>query len=83
MDEYILQRLQTLVGRRFVYQGHTCTVIELLDRENSLILRRVDEEMTIQGNQFGEATRRVHACHTIMVFDEHETLNPLIEHWLD
>ena len=77
MNEEILQQVRALVGRRLVYHGHTCTVIEWLERENALILRREDDEMSIQGNQFGEATRRVHACHTIVA------LNPLIEHWLD
>jgi len=83
METELLQQLRTLVGRTLVYSGHSCQIIEILDSENALVLRCEDSERVIQGNQFGEATRRVKRCHTLPLFDEHQSLNPVIRAWLE
>ena len=83
MEAELLQQLRTLIGRTLMYSGHTCQIIEVLDNENALVLRCEDSERVIQGNQFGEATRRVQRCHTLPIFDEQQSLNPLISSWLE
>jgi hypothetical protein len=83
MDTQLLQQLRLLVGRHIEYQGHACQVIEVLDSENALVVRCEGKERIIQGNQFGEATRRVQECHTLPLFTEHQQLNPVIKSWLD
>jgi hypothetical protein len=82
MDSQLLQQLRALVGRVLVYGGHSCRIVEILDGEDSLVLRCEDSERVIQGNQFGEATRRVKRHHTLALFDEHHNLNPVIRAWL-
>lgn len=83
MEHRVLQQLRALIGRSLVYRGHSCRIVEILDSENALVLRCEDSERVIQGNQFGEATRRVESHHTLVVFDEHSNLNPVIKAWLE
>ena len=83
METRLLMQLRTLVGRTLTYDGHTCQVIEVLEQDSALVLRCMDGERVIQGNQFGEATRRVRRCHTLPLFDKHRNLNPVIRAWLD
>lgn len=83
MDKVLLQQLRTLIGRTLQYQQQPCQVIEILDREKALVLRCDDSERVVQGNQFGDATRRVKRHHTLPVFGEDNTLNPVIRDWLD
>lgn len=82
MESLLLERLRSLVGRTLSYDGHSCQIIEILERENALVLRCEDSERVIQGNQFGEATRRVKRCHTLPLFDQQQSLNPVIRAWL-
>jgi hypothetical protein len=82
METLLLQRLRALLGQTLEYAGHTCQIIEILDQENALVLRCEDSERVIQGNQFGDATRRVKRHHTVQLFDEHHALNPVIQSWL-
>jgi hypothetical protein len=83
MEALLLQQLRTLVGRTLTYSGHSCRIIEILEQEKAVVLRCEDSERIIQGNQFGEATRRVQRCHTVPLFDQHERLNPVIRTWLE
>ena len=83
IDTNLLQQLRRLVGKHVAYSGHACRVIEILDSEKSLVLRCEDRQPVIQGNQFGEATRRVRQCHTLQLFDETGELNAVITSWLD
>jgi len=78
----LLQRLRLLVGKRVEYNGHACRVIEILDSEETMVLRGEDKPTVIQGNQFGEANRRVQQTHSLHLFDEDGVLNPLITGWL-
>jgi len=82
IETTLLTQLRRLVGKRVEYCGHACRVIEILDSERALVLRCEDGQPVIQGNQYGEATRRVQQCHTLHVFDENGTLNPVIDGWL-
>ena len=79
----LLEQLRALVGQRVDYSGLCCRVVEVLDTEHALVVRCEGKERVIQGNQFGEANRRVQKYHTLPLFDETAQLNPLIRHWLD
>jgi len=83
METLLLEQLRTLIGRTLTYGGHRCQIIEILDHERALVLRCEDGDREIQGNQFGEATRRVRHCHTLPLFDNHQGLNPVIRAWLE
>ena len=82
IDSTLLQQLRLLVGKHVEYSGHACRVIEILDSEKAIVLRCESKPPVIQGNQFGEATRRVQQCHTLGLFDEHGRLDPVIHGWL-
>lgn len=83
MEDHLLLRLRALVGRTLRYDGHSCQVIEVLEKDSALVLRCMDGEQVIQANQFGEATRRVRRCHTLPLFDSERRLNPVIRAWLE
>jgi hypothetical protein len=83
IDTQLLEQLRSLIGKHVEYGGHACQVIEILDSEKSIVVRCEGKERVIQGNQFGEANRRVQQHHTLPLFDEHENLNPVVKHWLD
>lgn len=85
IDDTLKRRLRTLIGCEVEYCGQQCRVIEVLDSEQALVVQCLSHTVpaVIQGNQYGEATRRVQACHTIHLFDEHRQLDLDISHWLD
>ena len=83
MDPKLHHQLHTLIGKPVDYLGRVCRVIEVLDSENVLVVRCEDAQRVIQSNQFGEATRRVQQTHTLPLFVENDSLNPVIRAWLD
>jgi hypothetical protein len=74
--------LRALVGRQIEFRGRSCRVIEILAAEQVMVVRCEEGDRIIQGNQFGEANRRVRECHTVPLFDENEDLNPVIRRLL-
>ncbi len=86
IDDALKRRLRALVGQQVEYCGQLCQIIEVLDSEQALVVQCMPATLSppaIQGNQFGEATRRVQACHTIKLYDERRQLDADISHWLD
>ena len=83
IEPKLLQQLRSLIGRRIEYRGYACVVIEILDTEKALVIRCEDRQPVIQGNQFGDATRRVQQSHTLSLFDDNDHLNMLIRGWLN
>ncbi|TCK18363.1 hypothetical protein DFR30_1641 [Thiogranum longum] len=85
IEEALKHRLRSLVGHKVEYCGQQCRVIEVLDSEQALVVQCMSQTVSavIQGNQYGEATRRVQACHTIRLYDETNQLDPDIDHWLN
>jgi hypothetical protein len=82
MEPVLLQKLRALVGKSVEYSGHSCRIVEVLDSEHALVVRCEGKERVIQGNQFGEATRRVQEYHTLPLFDDNQQLNPVVRDWL-
>jgi hypothetical protein len=83
IDPLLLKQLRSLVGRHIEYAGKACCVIEILDSEKALVIQCEGKQRVIQGNQFGEATRRVQQCHTLPLFDDSGKLHPVIADWID
>ena len=86
IDDALKRQLRALVGCRVEYHGQPCQIIEVLDSEQALVLQCLAASAspaTIQGNQFGEANRRVQTCHTIPLFDDASELNLEILSWLN
>lgn len=79
MDTGTRNKLLSLIGHRLEYRGQLCSIVDVLVAENALVLRVEDSATQIQGNQFGEANRRVAEHHTVCVIDETGRLNPAIE----
>ena len=83
LDSQLLQQLRGLVGNTVEYRGGRCRIIEILETERALVLQCEDQQLVIQGNQYGEASRRVPASHTLPLFDDAQQLHPFIRRWLD
>jgi len=82
MDTVLLEKLRALVGKPVEYAGHSCRIVEVLDSEHALVIRCEGSARVIQGNQFGEANRRVPEYHTLPLFDEGAALHPVVRKWL-
>lgn len=61
-----LEQLRGMIGLRVVYQGRHCQVIEVLEQETELVLQ-IEEDETIQADQYGDARRHVPTTITIPV----------------
>ncbi len=71
--------LRKLIGKRLDLQGHSRLVLEVLDvdgQQPCLVLQ--SSEQVIQGDQWGEAQRRVPATSTIRVFTDEGRLHPAL-----
>lgn len=82
MAQYTIngERLRGLIGRRVRYQGHDCTIIEVLDDEPAVVLRCHENLQVIQPDQFGDPVRRVPATHTIPVLgSDGQSLDPVFK----
>ena len=82
VDKAVFNDLRSLLGRTLGYQGESCTIIELLQSENTLVLQCDKRVTTIQANQFGDANRRAPNYYSLPLFVEHAALNPVIADWL-
>ncbi len=85
IEESLKHRLRGLVGQQVEYCGQQCRVIEVLDSEQALVVQCISHTAStvIQGNQYGDATRRVPACHTIRLYDDENRLDPDVDRWLN
>lgn len=83
MNNDVFEDLKSLLGRTLTYQGEKCTIIEVLQSENTLVLQCDKRQPTIQANQFGDASRRAPNYHSLPFFLEHGALNPIITAWLE
>ena len=78
MDD-ISSNLHALVGRRLVYDGVACQVIDVIADGPTLVLCRTDAEGIIQPNQFGEARRRVPQTYMIPFWSQvRDDLHPVL-----
>ena len=83
MDKLSTQ-LHGLVGRRVVYDGVPCQVIDVITDGPSLVLACTDAEGIIQPNQYGEARRRVPQTYMIPFWSQvRDDLHPVLRALLD
>jgi hypothetical protein len=78
-----LDQLRSVIGKSVEYRGSACRIIEVLHSEHALVVECQNEQHVIQGDQYGEAHRRVRQCYTLALFDHDGQLDPLIQLWLD
>lgn len=75
----LIKLLQSLIGRRLMYDGVHCQVIEVLTEGPSVVLTRIGDEGVIQPDQYGDARRRVPQTYTIPLLSSIEDdLHPVI-----
>ena len=66
MDSHnFIERIRPLIGSHFDYLGHNWVLIEVLEDEAQLVLSDPTSHAIIQGNLYGQASRRV--AETLMV----------------
>jgi hypothetical protein len=70
-----------LIGNTVDYQGLRYLVVDYLLKDQSLVLRSLNAEASIQVNQFGSANRRVQPTLTLSVFTAHSELQPEVLEW--
>ncbi len=73
----------SLVGRTVIYCGCQYKIVDYVKTDQSLILRSLKTEASIQMNQFGNANRRVQQTISIPVFTDSEQVLPEIIAWLE
>lgn len=67
-----LSQLRGMIGHRVIFQGHTCLVIEVLEQDTELVLQ-IEQQQTIQPDQYGDARRVVPGTITIPVLSADRT----------
>jgi len=67
-----LKQLRSMIGQRVLHQGEVCVVIEVLEQDTQLVLQ-IEEHLTIQPDQFGDARRVVPETITIPVLSADRT----------
>lgn len=70
MATFDIKTLRDLIGQQVLHRGVRCTVVELLEKDRSLVLEANGPRGEIQDNQYGDPHRRVAETFTIPVFDE-------------
>lgn len=67
-----LSQLRGMIGQQVIHQGHRCLVVEVLEQSTELVLQ-IEEQHTIQPDQYGEARRLVPDTVTIPVLTTDRT----------
>ena len=79
----MLKQLQRYIGNEITYNGKRCQLIEILESESSLVFSCVNEITNIQGDQHGNAHRKVHTTYTVACLSEtHKDLHPTVKELL-
>jgi hypothetical protein len=72
--------LNSLVGSSFHFEGKHLLIHEVLADQNTLVLMLLDEQPSIQSNQYGEPRRRAPEILSIsMEADAQGALHPLVD----
>jgi len=61
-----------MIGHQVLHQGQRCLVVEVLEQHTELVLQ-VEEQHTIQPDQYGDARRLVPGTITIPVLNADKT----------
>ena len=72
IDREFLTRLRKLIGRKCIYLGKDCLLIDLLTEEGVLILEIQERLRPIQTNQYGQATCRASELLQVPIFGNDE-----------
>jgi hypothetical protein len=79
----MLNQLHQYVGDKVIYNGKHCQLIEILEDKPALVFMCLEQSMSIQGDQHGNAHRRVNETFTIPCLSEtHHDLHPVVKHFL-
>jgi hypothetical protein len=83
MSQSNAMQFDQLVGNTVLYRGLRYQIVDYLINDQSLILRALDAEASIQVNQFGNATRRVQPTLAVSIFSSNDYIQPEIIEWLE
>lgn len=75
----IIADLKLLLGKQLDYKGTQCEVIDVLEDDPALVLKNLEDESSIQADQYGEAHRRAPETFTVNVYTPDHQPKPLIE----
>lgn len=65
-----LEQLRAFIGRRVRHKNIECQIIEILEDGPALVLQDCEQHTVIQGDQHGEAHRRVAPTFIIPLHDD-------------
>lgn len=68
--------LRSLIGRRVVWLGHHCEIVEVLEDGPMLVLRSDEPARPIHGNRHGDAGRRAPDTFEVPVVDAQGRVHP-------
>ena len=72
----VTRRLRKLIGKRFVWEGQDALLVELLEDSKQLVFEVNDTRAPVQGDQYGNATRRQRRFIEVSLFDHESVLRP-------
>ena len=76
----MLKELYQYIGCSITHDGRYCQLIEILEDGPSLVFKCPDEQLTIQTNQHGDASRKVAGTYTVPLLSSiHHDLHPVVK----
>lgn len=79
----MLKQLHQYIGQEITYNGKRCQLIEILETESALVFTCINNDTNIQGDQHGNAHRKVHATYTVPCLSETcKDLHPTVKQLL-
>lgn len=74
-----IQQIEGLLGRKIIYQGGPCQIIEILGEGPCLVLQDCQSHSVIQADQFGDARRWAPRTFTVALYNiRRDGLNPAL-----
>lgn len=70
MNQLDTEQIHNMIGLQVKYHEVNCQVVEIIEDGLAVVLEDLEQHTSIQGDQHGEAHRKVPKTYTISVFNE-------------
>ncbi|HFE38285.1 MAG TPA: hypothetical protein ENK06_07710 [Gammaproteobacteria bacterium] len=77
MNQLDTEQIRNMIGLHVKYHEVNCQVVEIIEDGLAIVLKDLEQHTSIQGDQHGEAHRKVPKTYTISVLNEDQAeFNP-------
>ena len=73
MDRLDTEQIRNMIGLQVKHHEVNCQVVEIIEDGLAIVLEDLEQHTSIQGDQHGEAHRKVPKTYTVSVLSEDQT----------